>query len=629
MNFIQQTKHILKIAALFLCYTGICEATGIKIGFCKGRQSKMAFKLLDYIGIHVYKNLLPRSTNFLVKSNLHPNIQLIEIKSDDMSTFLDNSMVDIAICYDNVIPKNIESKFIKLEKQGGIHPVKVVVVKRKGEVIPKVPTIFSEFPDLTQEWVKKRYPNAKVIHVHGGAETFLANRMCDLAVTVKDRGDTIKINNLEVCDHLSDADLYIYVSPCIQEKYPKIVRVIRNSLQDEIIYFYEVDTKYGFLSNFYPAEFQTEEGGNKEVWRTAEHYYHAHKFEPSGELYDKIKNTKTAKPYHLAHRHADKVRQDWEQVKETIMQKAIFYKFSQNPDLKQKLLETGDRQLAEHSMKDYYWAIGADGSGKNRLGKLLMQLREKLDSPKNVVEQALRVKLLAVDTKVQEEASNITSKASKKFKEGANYKKGLKIVLEGLKKVPRSFELQLMFAWMIGDYSGNFSSPFKGKMIKRSKEIFEKLRGETKGQPKGVMTPFKNEYYYRFAKYKDQYKLGLERVADYRDTEEWFTKGFRGYYSQGVGAANYAKELLLSGNKELAMDYAQKAIIAWGQYFSYRNDYYNSYVHYAMALGILSYKKEMMKALKHAASLIKRDLNFFEFREVIEFIDEVEKGKHK
>jgi len=42
------------------------------------------------------------------------------------------------------------------------------------------------------------------------------------------------------------------------------------------------------------------------------------------------------------------------------------------------LRETGERELIEHTYKDRYWADGGDGGGLNMLGKLLMQLRDKL-----------------------------------------------------------------------------------------------------------------------------------------------------------------------------------------------------------------------------------------------------------
>ena len=60
------------------------------------------------------------------------------------------------------------------------------------------------------------------------------------------------------------------------------------------------------------------------------------------------------------------------------MRKAIRAKFTQHEDLKEKLLNTGNAKLVEHTRNDHFWGDGLDGSGKNWLGKLLMELRESL-----------------------------------------------------------------------------------------------------------------------------------------------------------------------------------------------------------------------------------------------------------
>lgn len=52
-------------------------------------------------------------------------------------------------------------------------------------------------------------------------------------------------------------------------------------------------------------------------------------------------------------------------------------KFSENEDLKKKLLDTGDRVLRQHTGADKYWGDGGvKNTGKNRLGILLMQVRD-------------------------------------------------------------------------------------------------------------------------------------------------------------------------------------------------------------------------------------------------------------
>lgn len=60
------------------------------------------------------------------------------------------------------------------------------------------------------------------------------------------------------------------------------------------------------------------------------------------------------------------------------MYEGIRYKITQNLDLKEKLLATGDKKIIQHTEEDAYWGDGGDGSGLNRLGVLYMKLREEL-----------------------------------------------------------------------------------------------------------------------------------------------------------------------------------------------------------------------------------------------------------
>jgi len=60
------------------------------------------------------------------------------------------------------------------------------------------------------------------------------------------------------------------------------------------------------------------------------------------------------------------------------MYEAVYAKFSQNRDVQSVLLSTGDSELIEHTEHDLFWADGGDGSGQNKLGKILMKVRNRL-----------------------------------------------------------------------------------------------------------------------------------------------------------------------------------------------------------------------------------------------------------
>jgi hypothetical protein len=71
------------------------------------------------------------------------------------------------------------------------------------------------------------------------------------------------------------------------------------------------------------------------------------------------------------------LRPDWDKVKDQVMLDGLRLKFS-DPQLKQKLLDTGDAYLEEgNNWGDRYWGT-VKGVGKNMLGILLMQVRDEL-----------------------------------------------------------------------------------------------------------------------------------------------------------------------------------------------------------------------------------------------------------
>lgn len=77
------------------------------------------------------------------------------------------------------------------------------------------------------------------------------------------------------------------------------------------------------------------------------------------------------------------LRPDWEGVKNQVMYEVCFAKFTQNPDLKTKLLETRNEELVEgNTWGDRIWGA-VNGIGENRLGKILMKIREDFKKEEN------------------------------------------------------------------------------------------------------------------------------------------------------------------------------------------------------------------------------------------------------
>lgn len=140
------------------------------------------------------------------------------------------------------------------------------------------------------------------------------------------------------------------------------------------IEFYSTADDFGCLSNFaaYPIRL------DGKLWPTSEHYFQAQKFEDAAYAETIRKANSPMIAARLGRDRKRKLRRDWERVKDDVMRKAVRAKFTQHDELRAILLETGSALLVEHTTNDAYWADGGDGSGRNMLGHILMQVREEL-----------------------------------------------------------------------------------------------------------------------------------------------------------------------------------------------------------------------------------------------------------
>jgi GTP cyclohydrolase II len=139
----------------------------------------------------------------------------------------------------------------------------------------------------------------------------------------------------------------------------------------EDVRFYHSDQPGGYLSNFSKHSIFVD----GIIWDTVEHYYQANKF---ADIVLQNRIRQAASPTlakSLAKENKSKQIENWDIQKENVMLKALSAKFSQHPELRELLTQTGQRRIVEFTSSDMYWGESKDGVGKNRLGQLLMEIR--------------------------------------------------------------------------------------------------------------------------------------------------------------------------------------------------------------------------------------------------------------
>lgn len=140
------------------------------------------------------------------------------------------------------------------------------------------------------------------------------------------------------------------------------------------IHFNSKSQEWCWLSNFFlsPTILDGKE------YPTVEHWFQSQKF-TNPILQEKIRLASTAaSAKKLGTTRDPSFHADWDTLRDSIMLQGLRAKFSQNIVLANKLLSTGTLLLIEDSLWDSYWGSGRSGTGKNRMGELLMNVRREL-----------------------------------------------------------------------------------------------------------------------------------------------------------------------------------------------------------------------------------------------------------
>jgi N-glycosidase YbiA len=133
-----------------------------------------------------------------------------------------------------------------------------------------------------------------------------------------------------------------------------------------------LETRFQDLSPFSAHEVEIE----GVVYKTAEHAYQA--LRVIGEARASIISARSPMD---AWREGQKCKERNQMLPDldnyALMEKIFRAKLSQHSDVREVLLESGNRELLKVYDTDYDWGTGVDGTEQNNMGKLWMKLREE------------------------------------------------------------------------------------------------------------------------------------------------------------------------------------------------------------------------------------------------------------
>lgn len=155
-----------------------------------------------------------------------------------------------------------------------------------------------------------------------------------------------------------------------------------------IICFHNPDEEYGYLSNWYLLSFEAD----GIMFSSMEQYMMYHKaltFHDNETAAEILETNDVARIKEFGRQVANYDDTVWNGVRQIVVYEGLRLKFSQNADLQDQLVSTGNAVLAEAAVHDKVWGIGlsmyddrrfdiAQWKGQNLLGFSLMKVRDQL-----------------------------------------------------------------------------------------------------------------------------------------------------------------------------------------------------------------------------------------------------------
>lgn len=156
----------------------------------------------------------------------------------------------------------------------------------------------------------------------------------------------------------------------------------------KIICFHNPDEENGYLSNWYHSDFSVN-GIDFSSMEQFMMYKKAVCFSDDVVVAEILKTDDVAKIKDWGRCVSGYNDNIWNGVRQIIVYEGLMAKFSQNPELKEQLQETGNAILAECAVRDCIWGIGLSmhdperldlncWKGQNLLGYTLMMVRDKV-----------------------------------------------------------------------------------------------------------------------------------------------------------------------------------------------------------------------------------------------------------
>ncbi|MFB2623093.1 ATP phosphoribosyltransferase [Methanothermobacter marburgensis] len=200
----------------------------------KGRISEPAIRLLENAGVGL-KDTINRK---LFSKTQHPQIDVMFSRAADIPEFVADGAADLGITgYDLIVERGSEVEILEDLNYGRASLVLAAPEDSpidKPEDIPDGAVIATEFPRITEDYVRKRNIGAEIVELTGSTEIAPFIGVADLITDLSSTGTTLRMNHLKVIDTLLESSVKLIANPESYRRRGQLIEELRTGIRGVI-----------------------------------------------------------------------------------------------------------------------------------------------------------------------------------------------------------------------------------------------------------------------------------------------------------------------------------------------------------------------------------------------------------
>ncbi len=192
----------------------------------KGRISEPSINILEKAGL----GLIDKNNRKLISKTFNENIEVMFARASDIPEFVNDGVADIGITGVDLINESESDVEELLDLRFG--QTKLVIAAPEESNINCIDDIrddmkvATEFPVLTEKYLKSKGLNLKIVKLSGSTEAAPFIGIADLITDLTSTGTTLKMNHLQIIDTILESTIMLIANKnSLKQKYHLIESV--------------------------------------------------------------------------------------------------------------------------------------------------------------------------------------------------------------------------------------------------------------------------------------------------------------------------------------------------------------------------------------------------------------------